>query len=225
MESPFLDAIEVGDPDAASVDDIFRQMSIPQIHKLSREYKLKIEKTKSDLHSLVGSKYRDLIKIAEDIDSMYLISSDVDLKLTDLSYQKSNFIPFSNSNSHAKFNTIVRANHAREARRSSRILILRDAVNNILEKFDLKLSINENGSPLVHTSNLIYYAKVYYTIESLFADLLERYSNLKQKFLRLKENFINYLENELSSYNLFDNAVYGTTNDKIKHNQKLKLAF
>lgn len=224
MESPFLDAIEVGDPDAASVDDIFRQMSIPQIHKLSREYKLKIEKTKSDLHSLVGSKYRDLIKIAEDIDSMYLISSDVDLKLTDLSYQKSNFIPFSNSNSHAKFNTIVRANHAREARRSSRILILRDAVNNILEKFDLKLSINENGSPLVHTSNLIYYAKVYYTIESLFADLLERYSNLKQKFLRLKENFINYLENELSSYNLFDNAVYGTTNDKIKHNQKLKLS-
>ncbi|KAK6456781.1 uncharacterized protein RJT20DRAFT_126833 [Scheffersomyces xylosifermentans] len=207
----------------STVDEMFTQLSVPQIQKLNREYKTKIEQTKADLHTLVGSKYRDLIKIAEDIDEMYKVTSSADSKLAELSYKKSRFIPFTNTNNHAKFNTLSRIKVAKDVKKNARLTIVRDIVNNRLQKLDLKMATNESGSPLVHTSNLIYYAKVYYTVETLFPDLLQENVHLRLKFLQFKNNFIEYLETELSSYSLFDNAVYGSTNDRVKSNQRLVL--
>ncbi|KAK6200085.1 uncharacterized protein RJT21DRAFT_127047 [Scheffersomyces amazonensis] len=208
-------------PEDQTVDEIFKKNTIPEVQRLNRQYKQKIETSKHDLHTLVGSKYRDLIKIAEDIDDMYNVSYGSDGRISDLSYKPSKFLKLSNTNSYSKFDTLIRSKKASEARNKNKIRILRSLIYNRLEKLDLKIATNKSLSPLIHSSNLIYYAKLYYSIETLFSDILKENIYIQSKFQALKSNFIKFVEFELSHYNVLEQSVYGGVNDKVTPQSRL----
>ncbi|KAF6062942.1 Vps51/Vps67 family protein [Candida albicans] len=173
----------------SDVDEIFTKLDISQIHQLNKKYRNIIDDTKSNLHDLVGSKYRDLIKIAEDIGDIYQHSSDIDLKVQQLSYKPTKFISIYSDN-YGKFDSYMRKQNALQSQKDS-----------------------------LHTSNFIYYAKVYHTIEKAFSDIIEKDNNINEKYYELKRNFKNYLEYEISAYNLPESILHA--NDKFKFNQRL----
>lgn len=188
----------VGDRQFASANDIFIHLSIPQIRKLNNEYKDHVNKAKSDLHSLVGSKYRDLIKISEDIDVMHGLTREVDSRLADLSYKPGKFVNFNNSNPYSKFNSNLRSRQIEFARTNSKKTILNYLINKKLVALDLKLSTSDH---LKNAFWLIHYAKLYHAIEYLFQDKLSTDAHLSNRFSKLKNKFVSYLEKELSQYN------------------------
>ncbi|RLV92559.1 hypothetical protein JA1_003073 [Spathaspora sp. JA1] len=200
------------------IDSMFVKLPITQIKHISREYHDKIQQTKQDLHKLVGDKYRDLIKIAEDIDSMYETSDVTHQQITNLSYETSKFTSFDNC---CKFDTLIRGNAAYLSRLNSRAIIVRNILNKKLTKLDNKIC--QGQMPLVHTSNFIYYAKVFYTIEQTFGDVLQGNKSIYGQFVDMKSNLIRYLESELAWYNLSDSIVHSNNNDKFKLNQRLTL--
>ena len=200
----------------SDVDEIFTKLNISQIHQLNKKYRNIIEETKSNLHDLVGNKYRDLIKIAEDIGDMYQHSSDIDLKVQQLSYKPTKFVSIYLDN-YGKFDSYMRKQNALQSQKDSRSIIVRNVINKKLRKLDQKIKLGK--SPLVHTSNFIYYAKVYYTIEKAFLDIINTDNNIREKYHELKRNFKNYLEYEISAYNLPESILHA--NDKFKFNQRL----
>ncbi|EGW35172.1 uncharacterized protein SPAPADRAFT_131499, partial [Spathaspora passalidarum NRRL Y-27907] len=215
-----MSSITMSSEDVASIDEMFIRLPIAQIKQLSHEYNVKIAQTKEDLHTLVGNKYRDLIKIAEDIDSMYSISQASDVQISNLSYKPAKFVSFTHDN-YSKFDSMIRKDSAQEARLNSRAIVVRNIINKKLAKLDYK--IRSGGSPLIHTSNFIYYAKVYYTIEKSFGDVLENNKSINSQFTTMKDKFKSYLESELSCYNLTDSIVRSTNNDKFRFSQRLTL--
>lgn len=206
----------------SNVDDMFTHLNISQIKLLSAEYQEKIQQTKSDLHTLVGSKYRDLIKIAEDIDDMYAISRRSDTKISNLSYEQANFVSFYDDN-FGKFDTQLRQQQAQQARSNSRGTIVRNIINKKLAKLDHKITQDRTKSPLIHTSNFMYYAKVFYTIEQTFPDILENNSSIHDEFYSLKKNLNDYLEYEMACYNVTDSVIHSTNRDRFRHGQRLTL--
>ncbi|KAG7665473.1 uncharacterized protein J8A68_001161 [[Candida] subhashii] len=206
----------------ASVDDMFTHLNISQIKLLNSEYQQKIQQTKADLHSLVGSKYRDLIKIAEDIDHMYAVSRSSDTKISNLSYEQSKFVSFYDDN-FGKFDSQLRNQQAQQARSNSRGTIVRNIINKKLAKLDHKITTDRTKSPLFHTSNFMYYAKVFYTIEQTFPDILENNSSIHDEFYKLKKNLSNYLEYEIASYNFVDSVIHSANRDRFIWSQRLKL--
>lgn len=178
-----------------SVDEIFVQYSVPQIQKLQRKYKENFMKAKDDLHRLVGEKYRDLIRIAEDIDDLSAQSHQIDSQLTELSYKSSNHVEFG-KNSFSSFESTIRKQRARKSRLSSHKTILNNVINNKLIGYDLKLQTDS----LKKTSTLVSVAKLYYTIESIFGNTLEENPHVSANLHQLKGNFIAYLESKISSF-------------------------
>jgi len=224
MSATELQDTHEGIGESSSVDDLFTKLSIPEIQKISREYKQHVDRAKNDLHTLVGTKYRDLIKIAEDIDYMYTLGIETDQKLAELSYKPSKFVSFTN-NTTAKFDTSIRMKNAADARTTSKLTILRNIINNKLVKLDLKMTslstTRSNASPVTHTSNLIYYAKVYFTVEMFFKDILQDNKHIMAQFQQSKQNFIAYIESQLASYNVL-NSSYSSKNDRFRPSQDIK---
>lgn len=181
----------------ASANDIFIHLTVPQIVKLNDEYKSQVTRAKQDLHNLVGTKYRDLIRIAEDIDAMTQLTEEVDSKLSDLSYKQTRFVNFSTKNPYAKFNTQIRQSQVKQSREQSKAIILNYLINKKLVAFDLQILNNK----IARNSLLVYFAKVYYSIEFIFQDILSTNPHLKATFEGLKQNFIHFLEQKLSTYN------------------------
>ncbi|RCK56214.1 hypothetical protein Cantr_05778 [Candida viswanathii] len=199
-----------------NVDEIFVKHNISQIQQLTKKYKSVIDSTKTDLHNLVGGKYRDLIKIAEDIDDMYQTSNDIDSRIQQLSYKPTKFVSIY-LDSYGKFDSYSRKQNALATKKQTRSIIVRNVINKKLNKLDQKIRLGM--SPLIHTSNFIYYAKVYYTIETLFKDIIQKDESIRLYFYQLKNNLNDYLEKELSCYNLPESIVH--TNDKFKPSQRL----
>lgn len=187
----------IGTDSMASANDIFIHLTVPQIVQLNGEYKAQVTRAKQDLHNLVGTKYRDLIRIAEDIDEMTQLTEEVDTKLADLSYRQTKFVNFSTKNPYAKFNSQFRQTKVKRSRDQSKPVILNYLINKKLVAFDLKLL---NGK-ISNVSVLIYFAKVYHSIEFIFSDILSTNSPLNSTFLQLKQNFIHFLQLKLSTYN------------------------
>ena len=211
--------VSLNDPELGSfsnVDEIFQKLNISQIQQLTKKYKTVIDSTKTDLHNLVGSKYRDLIKIAEDIDDMYQTSNDIDSRIQQLSYKPTKFVSIYLDN-YGKFDTYCRQQNALATKKETREIIVRNVINKKLNKLDQKIRLG--NSPLIHTSNFIYYAKVYYTIETLFKDIIDKDESIRLFFYQLKNNLNNYLESELACYNLPESIVH--SNDKFKPSQRL----
>lgn len=208
----------------ASADEIFIHLSVPQVQKLNTEYKQKVVQAKQDLHNLVGEKYRDLIRIAEDINSMHLETGEVDSRLSDLSYGRSKFVNFHDANPCAKFESTLRGKNAELARNDSKLTILKYLINMTLLSFDLKLISGKSNAPFKHTSRYIHLAKVYCTIEDVFEDTFEAHPYVREKFQRFKTNFSSFLEKELASYNASTNSLYSNESDIYKHYNMLQFS-
>lgn len=178
-----------------SIDELFTQYSVSQIQRVHKDYRHDVSKAKNDLHALVGEKYRDLIRIAEDINSMSTMSSTIDGQITDLSYRPSRHVLFG-SNNFRKFESMIRNENATKARQASQKTILNAVINNRLIGYDLKLQADGLSS----TASLEYMAKVYYTVSSTFKETLEANPYVSANFLHLRSNFIAYLEGKMASH-------------------------
>lgn len=187
-----------------NVEDIFTQYLIPQIQKLSKNYRDDAERAKNDLFKLVGHKYRDLVEIAEDIRTMYRDSMEVNERLSSLAYSKLNFKDFTNTNQFARFDSDVRKIHAQKSRVNGKTTILKNLIYDRLVSIDLGLKTNVDNSVIDETSQLqayINYSKIYFTIESVFADIFQADIYLKGKFDYLKSRFKSHLEVLIAEHN------------------------
>lgn len=176
------------------VEEIFVQYSVPKIQKIQQEYKANFVKSKDDLHHLVGMKYRDLIRIAEDIEELSSLSRQIDSQLTDLSYKSSSYVEFG-KNRFNKFDSLIRKEKAIKSRITSHKTILNNVINNKLIGFDLKLQTDS----VKKTSTLVEVAKLYYTIGKSFSRTLKENPHVSGNLYQLKENFIRYLESKIAS--------------------------
>lgn len=179
-----------------SVDEIFSKYSVAQVQRLQLEYKSNVAQAKDDLHRLVGEKYRDLIRIAEDIEGMNAVSRTVDSQLSDLSYKPSNYVSFG-SNSLNKFDSMLRHSRAKSARSRSAKTILNNVINNKLISLDLKLKTKM----LKRSSTLVFMAKLYYTIGVAFKETLVNSPLVSTNLLILKKSFIDHLEHKIATAN------------------------
>lgn len=204
-----------------SIDDIFTHLTVPQIQKLNREYKQNVSNAKNELHALVGSKYRDLIEIAEDISSMYAVTSEVDQSLLNLSYKQSRFVKFSGSNAASNYNSFIRKQEASEARKAEKLTILKNVINNQLTSFEIKVLSSRQRPPLRNTANYIYYAKCFYTLETIFKDTLSTEKQLSDKLTAFKSSFLAFLRERLSSYNVFSLSSYSNSASEYRPSQNL----
>lgn len=206
-----------------NVEDIFTQYLIPQIQKLSKNYKDDAERAKNDLFKLVGHKYRDLVEIAEDIRAMYGDSTEVNGRLSSLAYSKLNFKDFTNTNQFARFDSDVRKIHAQKSRVNGKTTILKNLIYDRLVSIDLGLKTKVDNSVIDETHQLqayINYSKIYYTIESVFADIFQADIYLKGKFDYLKSRFKAHLEALIAKYNSWVGRVVSqptTLHSLIRH--------
>lgn len=187
-----------------NVEDIFTQYLIPQIQKLSKNYRDDAERAKNDLFKLVGHKYRDLVEIAEDIRAMYADSMEVNERLSTLAYSKLNFKDFTNTNQFARFDSDVRNIHAQKSRVNGKTTILKNLIYDRLVSIDLGLKTKVDNSAVDEAHQLqayINYSKIYFTIESVFADIFQADIYLKAKFDYLKSRFRAHLEALIAEHN------------------------
>lgn len=189
-----------------SVDDVFARYTVPQVQKLHKDYHQDITRAKDELHLLVGGKYRDLIRIAEEIDTMSTTAYKLDNTLADLSFKSSNYITFGN-NKFSKFDSVVRKENVHKARQASQMTILNNVINNELIGYDLKLQTDS----LRRTHYLIHLAKIYYTIEKLFADIIPSNDHKATSYKKLKDNFVSYLERKLAHYTFTGDSLSNTS--------------
>lgn len=185
-----------------SVDDVFARYTVPQVQRLHKDYHQDITKAKDELHLLVGGKYRDLIRIAEEIDTMSVTAHKIDNTLADLSFQSSNYVAFGN-NKFSKFDSDLRKQNVKTAREQSKRTILNNVINNELIGYDLKLQTDS----LKRTQSLVHLAKIYYTIEKLFGNILLSEDHSVTSYAKLKRNFVSYLEKKLALYTFTGDAV------------------
>lgn len=193
-----------------SVDDLFKEYPISYVRGLHNEYNTSVKNAKAKLHSLVGQKYRDLIRIAEDIDEMSNISQKINRQIGDLSYSKSKHTVFGQNN-HSRFDSMVRSKRARNARIHSQNTILNNIINNKLIGFDLKIKTKL----LKSSPYLIYMAQVYHTVSCVFNQSMSSNSSSNETFATLKQNFINFLESRLAQISTTD-ATGSYLRDNIK---------
>ncbi|KAG5417481.1 hypothetical protein I9W82_005116 [Candida metapsilosis] len=182
-----------------NVDEMFEKLSVPEIQRLSSQYTTIIASTKDELHSLVSQKYRDLIKIAEDIGDLRSKSSTIEDDLHEISYKPSTFVP-PYKDSYTKFESILRDQNAVKAQHNSRSVIVRNIIQKRLAKLANKVTC-AGPSPLLHTSNFIPFVKELYTIETVFQDVLKQKRDLQLQVNNIKQQLLDYFEYEISVYN------------------------
>lgn len=206
------------------VDQLFEKLQVLEIHKLRSMYRTSMETARTDLHQLVSSKYRELVRIAQDVESVTLLCQQTDSALASLSYQQAEFVPFSDTHMKATFESYCRAQELAQARQESGAPILDCLIQTKLTKLDLKILATNRGlrpAPFTHTCHLVYYAQVYYTIEQVFtAQLLDTCLPVFKRFRALKDRFVDYIELQLVRYNTFSPHAYSRSNDTYleKHN-------
>lgn len=177
-----------------TVDELFQTHLVRLIQRIYSEYTSQVSKAKRDLHTLVGEKYRDLIRIAEDVDKMCGESLSVDARLSDLSYRRSTHVQFGSSAA-SRFASKSRSIQAEQARNLLQTTILNNIINNKIIGFDLKLKTNSVPS----TAALVHFAKLYHTVSSVFQQTFDSHPHILANYTRLRANFIAFLEKRLAS--------------------------
>ncbi|KAI5951376.1 hypothetical protein KGF54_004450 [Candida jiufengensis] len=204
-------------PNQENVDELFSKLSISEIQQIATKYKSIISHTKNELHDLVSDKYRDLIKIAEDISNVQQQTILIDGNLQELSYKPSTFVSPYNDNSQ-KFDTYIRSQNALKVQRDSRSIVVRNVMQNRLNKLNSK--VNKNGaSPLLHTSHFISFVQELYTINTVFQDILQKDKSLKSHINVIKNNLLEYFKFEISVYKITESIL--SSNDKFRMKQRL----
>lgn len=178
-----------------SVDELFQQHLVRLIQQLYARYTSQVSQAKEDLHTLVGEKYRDLIRIAEDVDIMSTESSQVDASLSDLAYRPSRHAQFG-ACAASRFDSKIRMAKAERARELLQTTILNNVINNQIIGFDLKLKTNSISS----TADLVHLAKIYHSVSSAFLSTLNTHPHISSRFKKLRAHFVQYLERKLACY-------------------------
>lgn len=179
---------------ALSVDEIFSKKSIVQLRNIQQIYHASVKLAKHDLHSLVGKKYRDLIRIAEDIDEMNLMAKQIDEGLMELSYKTPRFVSFEKNN-YALFESRMRAQEAQNARQLALNTIFNNIINTKIVAFDVTLQKKE----LRNTRTLVRMARMHHVLSAVFKDTLRSTPLSNSTFKALRQNFIDYLEAKIAS--------------------------
>lgn len=200
----------------SSVDEVFARYTVPQVQKLHKDYHQDISKAKDELHLLVGGKYRDLIRIAEEIDTMSSTANELDRTLADLSFKPSNYVAFGN-NKFSRFDSVVRKENVQKARVASKKTILNNIINNELIGYDLRLQTDS----LRRTQTLVHLAKIFYTIEKLFEGVIPSDDHGATSYTKLKRNFVSYLERKLALYTFARDSL--TDADSLVNAQETKI--
>lgn len=205
----------------ASVEQLFQRLSIKEVQTLSKTYQQDALTAKQDLQHLVSTKYRDLIAITDEVADTYYDTKALEALLTDLAYQESRFIGFNTTNSYSKLNSSILKNQADLTRSKGKTRIL----DTVLHKTLLHLDTNiKTGLPVVHTSLLIHYAKIYYILGVKFGAELESNKLFHFSYNAMKQNLNRYLTMRIATYNVLSNSIYAADSDKYDENQGWGLA-
>ncbi|KAI5960123.1 uncharacterized protein KGF55_004846 [Candida pseudojiufengensis] len=204
-------------PNTESVDELFTKLSIPELQQKSTKYKSIINNTKNELHDLVSNKYRDLIKIAEDISVVQQQTSQIDGNLQELSYKPSAFVSPYNDKSQ-KFNNYLINNQALKIQQNTRSIVVKNILQKRLNKLNSKIS-HHGPSPLLHTSHFISFVQELYTINTVFQDVLEKDKSVLLQLQSVKNNLLEYFKFEMKVYKVSESIL--SSSDKFRSSQRL----
>lgn len=142
-----------------SASDIFKDYSVDEIGKILNNLSEDVVMKRSELKTLVGNKYRELLNVADEIITMNKITKQENEKLMDLAFKKSNYNPKSLDNL-IKFNQNVENAKLQKAVTTNRPIILQNVVHDLNYllmqlKHDIKdeLKSSSNANLLSSESN------------------------------------------------------------------------
>ncbi|EGV60427.1 hypothetical protein PSN45_001811 [Yamadazyma tenuis] len=213
-KGPFME-----DYSAYSVEELFQKFSIKDIQGVNQRYKQDALTAKHQLQNLVSEKYRDLISISDGIDEK---CQRLELSLSNFAFKPANFVKF-NSDSYSKLSYSMISEEHQQLKTAQKLTVLNDMIYDVLLGFDLKLQKRKfHQSPVVHTSKLIYYSKVYFTLESNFKNEIKSNSLLNSCFHSMKQNFNDFLKEQISCFNKSSNSFIQDS-DKFEANQSFDI--
>ncbi|GME69471.1 unnamed protein product [[Candida] boidinii] len=126
-----------------SSNELFTEYSIRDIETLNLKLSNTIDVSKDELRTLVGSKYRDLLNVADNIIVMRELSIIQNDKLNNLIFKKSNY---NNNKSLVNLNNLnnsIKSNNLSLLKSKNNSIILRNLVHDLnISFFELKFLIN-----------------------------------------------------------------------------------
>ena len=213
-----------------SVEELFQKLPINEIQSLNQTYNHDLHNSKCQLQHLVTSKYRDIISIIDEIDDTYELTNDLESQLSKFTYKSAKFIPFTSSNSSSSNsftssnsfshkNSLLLSQDIDNATPRQQNIIIHQFVNDVLLRLDLNLPKPRADviSPLVHTSNYIFYGKLFHTLATVSP-------SLPNPFLTMKSNLSSFLHHSIAHYNISPDSLYVTESDKFEPPQLFKMA-
>ncbi|CCE85475.1 Piso0_005072 [Millerozyma farinosa CBS 7064] len=182
-----------------STDEIFSNFTVTQIQALNQDYLRNVKLAKDELHNLVGQKYRDLIRISENIKQMNDQANVVSQELSDLSFNKSNFVDF-RDNQFTVFKRKTKEQSLASFYAKSKEETLKNIVNEKLLSFILTLDSDKERKSNFY-DELVYYSRLFLFLEHNYSDVFNANKYLMTRFGKLKERLQVKLEHEIASYN------------------------
>lgn len=205
-----------------SADEIFSNFTVSQIQALNQDYLRNIKVAKNELHNLVGQKYRDLIRISENIKQMNDQANVVSQELSNLSFNKSNFADF-RDNQLAVFKRKTKEQLLSSFYDKSKEETLKNIVNEKLLSFVLTLDSDKERKSNFY-DELVYYSRLVLFLEHNYSDVLNANKHLRSRFEKLKERLQVKLEHEIASYN-FHCYLSGISYSYLYSDEKMDTGF
>lgn len=161
-----------------SADELLAKYSIPQLEGVKSRLGSDVAAKRAALRSLVGSKYRDLLQVADDIVSMDQLVRTENETLVDLAFSKSDYNTKRLQNL-AKFKSGLGQRSIGEARDRNRIKVFRNLVHSCIYDYyhlgDEEDEVNDDYeySKDSISTKFVRLAKQLYLVRKLFHDELE----------------------------------------------------
>lgn len=185
-----------------SVEELFQKYSIANIQTLNSQYKTDAENAKSDLQKLVSDKYRDLISITDQINDTYEAARQFNSHLAEFSFKSANFVKFS-SPEFCSFQKRLNSTTVSEITQTETVRIVNDVIYEKLLYLETLLHKNNyKTSAFLHTSNYIYFAKLYFVLQTNYHKEIKSNKLTDDIFQKLKNNFLKFLTYQISTYSL-----------------------
>lgn len=202
---------DIGEDHATySVEELFQKYSIATIQTLNNQYKADAEKAKNDLQQLVSGKYRDLISITDQINDTYECSKAFNLHLADFSFKSAKFVKFS-SPEFASFQKRLDFSTISDLRQTETTRVINDVIFEKLLYLDTLLKKTYyKTSALLHTSNYIYFAKLYYILQTKYLSDIKNSKLTEDIFEKSKNAFLQFLTHQIAVYGL-SNKLFNDT--------------
>ncbi|GME75273.1 unnamed protein product [Ambrosiozyma monospora] len=196
-------------------EQLFETYPVQDLDQLKFRLFNEVNDKKSELRSLVGNKYRDLLKVADDIIEMNELTKVEDSKLAGLTFKKSNYASKSLPNFN-RFQFDALNQKVDKVKKTNRLKILRNLVHELDWTYlRFKESLSDVGTSNVDddidindsiANEFIQLSKSIYLIGHHFADDIEQEEFTKWKFGSIKDNFLGDIKEQLIT--LLDDNEY-----------------